>query len=288
MGIVAQDWSDLPDPDRWGDLADRDPDQREAVRSYRGARMILLALDGEDRFTVPHYVRTAARGFKDDLGHQVATCLAPLLDRPSGSVDRSGSGGVLAEVAHIADAVATVVGPHVRTGPARGAVLLGDAALAGSYGEGAEKHASAARRWLLGVGICAATVAGVVAWLLLGGGATDTEVDGWGRLAVTLAPEMLATALLIFAISFCARGYRAHRSAQTVYERRMADVNTYVALCSSVPEGVEGRAAILTELARAVLSRDEDGTSSAPPGGDATAVEHMTRQPRRPVDTGKG
>ena len=248
MGIVAEDWSDLPDLDPSRGRGGRDLTWREAVCSYQGARTILLALDREDRYTVPHYVTTAARGFKEELADQVA------------SRDR-GTTAFLAGMADIADAVATVIGPHVRIDAVRWAPRTVEDGSAGPYERAVEVHASMARRWLSAVTISTVLVLVVLGWLSLGDIAADAERIGAGRLAVKHAPAVLLVTVLAFAISFCSRSYWVHRRAQRAYQERAAEINTYVSMGASIPEGIEGRAEILTELAKVVCVRRAEDTT---------------------------
>ncbi|GAB4086204.1 hypothetical protein GCM10028784_28340 [Myceligenerans cantabricum] len=139
----------------------------------------------------------------------------------------------------------------------------------------AERQRNAAILWLLAVIGAGLGLAIVVAWLLIETRSIDQSEDtGWEAIGAMLATKALTIGVLSWAVSFCSRNYRSHRHMESMYRQRMAAVNTYVVMASSLEEDDAGRSIVLTELAKAVFASSETGLT---PGGtsEKTIIENI-------------
>lgn len=151
---------------------------------------------------------------------------------------------------------------------------VGVGSLAGHYEKQADNQAGSARAWLWGVAISGAGLVAVVIWLIIETGLHSEPLD-WPDYAGMFVTKALAIGALSYAVSFCSKNYRAHRHVEITYRQRMAALDTFTVMASSLAQedDKEGRFIVLTELARAVFAAADTGMMSSG-SGDRTIIEN--------------
>lgn len=151
---------------------------------------------------------------------------------------------------------------------------VGVGSLAGHYETQANKQAEAARTWLWGVAISGVGLLAVVVWLIFETGSHPAPLD-WPDYAGMFVTKALAIGALSYAVSFCSKNYRAHRHVEITYRQRMAALDTFTVMASSLAQenDKEGRVIVLTELSRAIFAASETGMTSSG-SGDKTIIEN--------------
>ncbi|MBO0609347.1 hypothetical protein [Myceligenerans salitolerans] len=151
---------------------------------------------------------------------------------------------------------------------------VGVGSLAGHYEKQADKQAESARAWLWGVAVSGAGLVAVVIWLIVETGRHPEPLD-WPDYASMFVTKALAIGALSYAVSFCSKNYRSHRHVEITYRQRMAALDTFTVMASSLAQedDKEGRVIVLTELARAIFATVETGMTSSG-SGDKTIIEN--------------
>lgn len=271
-----------------------------AIRRYRAMRGILMAFDAETEEEVPQAAIDASRRALERM-----RLIAAFLKKSSGQATYP-----IGQLKQFADEVRTVaaqvaqeVRPHLRRGIADLASVTRDAQqaydsataaeervkeleqraqviidrvgvgrLAGHYETEAKGQAAVAKSWLVGVSVAGGLLVVVVGWLVV-----ETLIHGgtvrWEQLSAILGTKALAIGVLSYAVSFCSRNYRAHRHMEATYRQRMAALDTYALMASSLADDNAGRAIVLTELAKAVFAGTDTGLTSTG-SGDKTLIEN--------------
>lgn len=302
MGVVADSFEDLPEPDalpgrEWGIEG-----WTMAVGRYAATRRALLALDREleDELadetvrmaqSFKQQLASAVKTFKDDadrvsplardgvvtnfislvspVAEQVALKVRPMLR--SDAVDR------LVNAASVADARSRVEEAQSRLDALeeKAKVIIervGVGRLAAHYEDEGSYQAKAARRWLTAVGVCTALLVLIVIWLIWEASRLSGTPE-WETLAALLASKALALGVLSYATGFCAKNYRSHRHLHATYRQRMAALDTYSLMALSLKDDPEDRRLVLVELARAVFAPSDTGLTPSSQG-DKTIIEN--------------
>lgn len=148
---------------------------------------------------------------------------------------------------------------------------LGVSRQTGLFASAATEHENAAGRWLRAIGLLAAGTT-LLAALNLGfewDGATVTGTAG----AQLLVAKLVVFSLLVSAIVWCGKMYRAHRHNAVVNRHRQRALDSFATFTESAP--ADTRAAVLVQATTAIFTPQHTGysTTDAEPAVTAPAAE---------------
>lgn len=153
-------------------------------------------------------------------------------------------------------------------------LLSGDAGastLASHYDGQAQRHEASATWFMTGAGVASAVLL-VVGWILFAAVPKRASVT-WNELVPELTIRLFTLGVIGYAVTFCAKSYRANKHLQYSNEHRRNALQTYILFRESTSsEDVQN--IITTELVRAVFSAEETGFLDK--GGDRTIIEEQS------------
>ena len=147
---------------------------------------------------------------------------------------------------------------------------VGAGKLALHYEEQAQKHANTAAKFAWGVG-GAAGVMVVVGWVLFFWMPHPTG-QTWADILPQLTVRVFTLGVLGYAVSFCAKAYRANTHLRYSNEHRKNALNTYI-LFRETAMSDQAQDIITTELVRAVFCAEETGFLDK--ASDKTIIEEQ-------------
>jgi hypothetical protein len=244
-----------------------------ATEVFRLVSSAIAQLKAEQSRTNPNRVMNA----KSQLHSAIESGAARLADsvRPQLRSDVTDLGQRMLEVSEIEQQARAAKDEFQRLeGRAKEVIdRVGVGRFAMHYEQQAKYQEEAAVRWLRALAVTGVLLVGVVGWLIWEALASGGNPQSWETIGTMLATKALAIGVLSYAAAFCSKNYRAHRHMESSYQQRIAALDTYALMASSLSEDSESRAIVLTELARSAFAPTDTGLTS-PSSGDRMIIDN--------------